>query len=86
MNYIKNIRKKVGHDKIFLNFSGGILQKSGRILLQRRSDKGTWGIPGGAIELGESATEALIREYYEETGIKIKPLKLLNVYTKYTDC
>ncbi|KAA0967503.1 NUDIX domain-containing protein [Streptococcus cristatus] len=86
MNYIKNIRKKVGHDKIFLNFSAGILQKSGRILLQRRSDKGTWGIPGGAIELGESATEALIREYYEETGIKIKPLKLLNVYTKYTDC
>ncbi|MFA9414791.1 MULTISPECIES: NUDIX hydrolase [unclassified Streptococcus] len=86
MNYIKNIRKKVGHDKIILNFSCGILQNCGRILLQKRSDKGTWGLPGGAIELGESASEALIREYYEETGLKIKPLKLLNVYTKYTDC
>ncbi|MGT2846061.1 NUDIX hydrolase [Streptococcus massiliensis] len=85
MDYIRQIRKKVGKDKIFLNFTSGILSSSGKILLQKRSDKGTWGLPGGAIELGESAVEALIREFYEETGIKVRPVKLQNVYTKYTD-
>ena len=85
MNYIQSIRKKVGKDKIILNFTCGILSQSGKILLQKRADKGTWGLPGGAIELGESAVEALVREFYEETGVKVIVKKLLNVYTKYSD-
>ena len=85
MDYIQNIRKKVGKDKIILNFTCGILSQSGKILLQKRADKGTWGLPGGAIELGESAVESLVREFYEETGINVRVEKLLNVYTKYSD-
>ena len=85
MNYIQSIRKKVGKDKIILNFTCGILSQSGKILLQKRADKGTWGLPGGAIELGESSVEALVREFYEETGLKVTVKKLLNVYTKYSD-
>lgn len=85
MDYIQNIRKKVGKDKIILNFTCGILSQSGKILLQKRADKGTWGLPGGAIELGESALEALVREFYEETGIEVRAEKLLNIYTKYSD-
>ena len=85
MDYIQNIRKKVGKDKIILNFTCGILSQSGKILLQKRADKGTWGLPGGAIELGESALEALVREFYEETGINVRVEKFLNVYTKYSD-
>ena len=85
MNYIQSIRKKVGKDKIILNFTCGILSQSGKILLQKRADKGTWGLPGGAIELGESAVGALVREFYEETGVKVTVKKLLNVYTKYSD-
>ncbi len=65
MDYIKYIRSKVGNDKIILNFSGGILCIDGKILLQRRADKNKWGLPGGAIELGESAYEALEREFLE---------------------
>ena len=84
MDYIQSIRKKVGKDKIILNFTCGILSQSGKILLQKRADKGTWGLPGGAIELGESALEALVREFYEETGIEVRAEKLLNVYTKYS--
>ena len=85
MNYMQNIRKKVGKDKIILNFTCGILSQSGKILLQKRADKGTWGLPGGALELGESALEALVREFYEETGVEVRVEKLLNVYTKYSD-
>ena len=85
MDYIQSIRKKVGKDKIILNFTCGILSQSGKILLQKRADKGTWGLPGGALELGESALEALLREFYEETGVEVRVEKLLNVYTKYSD-
>lgn len=42
-------------------------------------------LPGGALELGESALEALVREFYEETGVEVRVEKLLNVYTKYSD-
>ena len=78
-------QKKVGKDKIILNFTCGILSQSGKILLQKRADKGTWGLPGGALELGESALDALVREFYEETGVEVRVEKLLNVYTKYSD-
>ncbi|WP_303972636.1 NUDIX hydrolase [Streptococcus merionis] len=82
-DYISYIRSKVGHDKIILNFAGGILaDENGRILLQKRSDFGSYGLPGGAMELGESSKEACEREFFEETGIKVEATRLLNVYTK----
>ena len=82
--YIKWIREKIGHQKIFLNFTAAcIVNENGEILLQKRGDFKGWGFPGGALELGESAEEALIREVKEETGIDIKIEKLLGIYTKY---
>ena len=48
MDYISYIRSKVGHDKVILDFAGGILaDEEGRVLLQLRGDKKTWAIPGG---------------------------------------
>ena len=68
-DYIKTLRKKVGHEPIILNFAGGILTNNqNEILLQKRSDFDAWGLPGGALEFGESAQEACIREFLEETG------------------
>ncbi|MFL2098477.1 NUDIX hydrolase [Marinilactibacillus psychrotolerans] len=85
-DYIKWLRTKVGHEKILLNFVGGILvDKQQEILLQKRGDKKTWGLLGGAMELGESASESLIREFKEEANIDINPKELLGVYTNYID-
>ena len=39
-----------------------------------------WGLPGGVIELGEEAENAVVREVEEETGILIQPIKLLTVF------
>ena len=58
-----------------------IKDESGRILLQRRSDYGNWGLPGGAMEPGESIEETMIREVKEETGIILKEYQFLTVYT-----
>ncbi|MBC1807219.1 NUDIX domain-containing protein [Listeria sp. FSL L7-0993] len=86
MNYINWIREKVGHEKIMLNFVSGCLRdKQGKLLLQKRADKNLWGFPGGAIELGESFEEALIREYLEETGLCVKVTSLIGIYSKYED-
>ncbi|MDP5273650.1 NUDIX domain-containing protein [Chengkuizengella axinellae] len=86
LDYIRWIRSKVGHDKIFLNFAGGcVVNEKGEILLQKRGDKKAWGFPGGALELGESAEEAAIREIEEETGLSVQVDELIGIYTKYND-
>ena len=85
-DYISYIRSKVGHDKVILNFAGGILaDEEGRVLLQLRGDKKTWAIPGGAMELGETSLQAAVREFYEETGIAVEAKRLLNVYTNFDE-
>lgn len=61
-----------------------IIIRDGKILLVRRSIepyKDEWCLPGGFVEYDERAEEALIREVGEETGLKIKPKKIFNVYS-----
>ena len=83
-DYIAYIRSKVGQDKIFLNFAAGILpDDKGNVLLQLRGDSDTWGVIGGTMELGESSADTVVREFYEETGIAVEPVRLLNVYTNF---
>lgn len=42
-----------------------------------------WSLPGGKVEEGETIFEAAIREAKEETGIKIKPKRLLYVSQRF---
>ena len=53
------------------------------ILLQKRSDFNAWGLPGGALEFGESALKACVREFLEETGLKVRTKSLLGVSTNF---
>lgn len=83
-NYIQWIRERVGHEPIFLNFAAAfVLDENGKILLQKRGDKDAWGLPGGALELGESAKDAVLREVWEETGLRVKIESFVGVYTQY---
>ena len=52
-----------------------------KALLTRRTDNGLWCIPGGAMEAGESAAEACIREVWEETGLHVSVKRLVGVYS-----
>ena len=53
-------------------FAGMVLRHGGKLLLLRRApgtiQPGTWGIPGGCIEPGESPRTAAAREVVEEAG------------------
>lgn len=53
----------------------------GQILFIRRSDNDNWALPGGAIDLGESMTQAAVRETAEETGIDCEVTGLVGIYT-----
>ena len=48
-----------------------VRDSAGEILLVRRIDDGFWELPGGRVEVGESAAQAVIREVEEESGITI---------------
>jgi ADP-ribose pyrophosphatase len=55
---------------------GAIILDEGDILLVKRRTEpaaGSWSLPGGRLERGESLTEALVREVFEETACKVKP-------------
>lgn len=60
----------------------GVIHQQGKVLLERRAIEpgfGLWGLPGGMAEQGESISDCLIREIYEETGLNIQVSKLLQV-------
>jgi len=58
-----------------------IRNDDGAVLLQRRSDNGLWGLPGGGVEIGESVSAAIVREVREETGLIVDVDRLVGVYS-----
>lgn len=78
--YIKRIRKMVGHQPIILNSaSGALLNDQNQVLLQERTDTGNWGFPGGYLEYGETYAKAAVREFKEDAGLLVEPVKLLQI-------
>lgn len=52
-----------------------------RLLMIRRTDSGLFALPGGRHELGETMTETAIRETLEETGVTIRIVGLIGIYS-----
>lgn len=79
--YLKGIRAAIGHELILNPGVMAIIRDDeGRILLQKRRDDGTWCAPGGSIDPGESPAQAVVREAYEETGLRVIPVKIMGVF------
>ena len=75
---------------------GVMLLKGGKILLGRRNEdpekasselkgEGTWTMPGGKLEFKESFEDAARRETFEETGIRLKSVKVLSLNNDIVD-
>jgi ADP-ribose pyrophosphatase YjhB (NUDIX family) len=58
-----------------------VFNERGEILLQKRSDNGFWSMPGGAVDPGESVEEGVLREVWEETGLHVRLVRLVGVYS-----
>lgn len=62
-----------------------VYDSRGRLLLIRRGQepgRGLWSLPGGRVEPGETDHEALIREVAEETGLRVRPGRLVGRVTR----
>ena len=83
MSYIKELRQVVGTRPLILVGAVVIIvnNKNQILLQQRRFPNGSWGLPGGLMELAESTEETARREVKEETNLELGDLTLLNVYS-----
>ncbi len=64
---------------------GAVIVEAERVLLVRRGAeplKGHWSLPGGLLEVGESLTEGVKREVWEETGLLVEPVELIELIDK----
>jgi 8-oxo-dGTP pyrophosphatase MutT (NUDIX family) len=82
MEYINNLRSYVGNQPLIMVGSTVLVFDSqDKLLMMRRSESGNWGVPGGAMELGETTEETAKRELQEETGLEAGELKLFGVFS-----
>jgi ADP-ribose pyrophosphatase YjhB (NUDIX family) len=57
-----------------------VFDPGGRILLVRRQDNAHWAMPGGLVEIGQTPAEAVLRELWEEAGLRGRVTQLLGVF------
>ncbi|MGD8403455.1 MAG: NUDIX domain-containing protein [Anaerolineales bacterium] len=75
--------ERIGKEgRIRLGCSAVIFDESHeKVLLTKRADNGLWCLPGGGVDPGESVEETVTREVREETGLTVRVLRLIGVYS-----
>jgi 8-oxo-dGTP pyrophosphatase MutT (NUDIX family) len=63
---------------------GALIERHGRLLLERRVDSGLWSLVAGRVEEDESLAGALVREVREETGLTVARYELFGTFTDPT--
>jgi 8-oxo-dGTP pyrophosphatase MutT (NUDIX family) len=79
--YYRDENAPAPHDVLATAFAV-VRDPAGRVLLVRRADDGYWELPGGRIDVGESASAAAVREVAEEAGVEVKVTDIAGVYSE----
>jgi ADP-ribose pyrophosphatase YjhB (NUDIX family) len=61
--------------------AAAIVMRDGAVLLECRSDDGSWALPGGTLEENETLLQAVARELREETGLEAMSATLFGVFS-----
>ena len=81
-DYLKSLRQKIGHDLVLTpGVTALIFDEQNRVLLHRAATDGKWYTIGGAVDPGEDPADAAVREVFEETGLRVRPVRVVGVYT-----
>lgn len=73
---------EIGHITPKVGSNAAIFNNQGEILLMERSNGTGWCLPCGWVEPNESPGEAALRETWEETGLKIRVVRLIDIFTR----
>jgi len=72
------------HEKGKFNYrTVGVATHNERVLIHRAEADDFWALPGGRVEFGESASDALVREFNEEISVVIRIKRLLWVMENF---
>lgn len=63
--------------------ANGILFQGDSVLVFNSINRDLFDVPGGGIKPGETQQEALCREFLEESGVEVRPIRLLHVMEKF---
>ncbi len=81
-DYIKKVRKVIGHEPMLLAHAVVILfNEQNEILIEERADDGYLDFPGGTVDMAEEVIVTAKRELLEETGLVADELELFNIYS-----
>ncbi|HJW70969.1 MAG TPA: NUDIX domain-containing protein [Candidatus Binatia bacterium] len=82
LDYIGALRRMIGNTKIIIpGVRALLLNDRGELLLEEQRLFGSWALPHGCVDLGESALQALTREVHEETGLDVLRARAFGIYT-----
>lgn len=59
--------------------ANAIITCHGKLLLEKRRDSDIWGLVGGGVKKTESTLQGMIREIYEELGVRVQPEQLIKL-------
>jgi 8-oxo-dGTP pyrophosphatase MutT (NUDIX family) len=82
-DYVRQIRKKIGHDLLFMPSVACLIRDSDEPILLVRHVDGRWTLPGGWIDPGETPAQAARREVREEASVEIELLRIAGVFGGY---
>jgi 8-oxo-dGTP pyrophosphatase MutT (NUDIX family) len=80
--YLRSLRARIGTDLVLTPAVAAVIPDAeGHILVERRSDDPSlYSLPAGALDPGETPADALVREVFEETGLVVRPTRVLGVF------
>lgn len=82
VDQIGDIRPLIGPDwYIGVGATAVIRRDDGRLLLIQRQEDGYWAFPAGFSDLGENVAHTAVRETLEETGLYIRPARILGIFS-----
>ena len=76
--WVQTLASRLIRPRFRMAVAGLVFDEHGRILLFKHTyRKLAWGIPAGGLEYREQPKDAIVREFFKETGMTIEPLNLL---------
>lgn len=81
MSYVMEMRALIGSRPFIVIGTCLFVFRRNQLLMERRSDNGLWGLPGGSMEPGETLEQCARRELLEETGIHAIDLEFFHTFS-----